>query len=137
MNSSGHHVIWFDPSKTVFLDDSSGTDVVHITVSPSDVSIKSLAGSTLVTYLPTGTTDLLIGVQSVDFAVPVAVNVTNVSVAENQPIAASSLITSIANPSGDNITQYGFWMEGPETVISLSMARSNRMGSGLLSTQAI
>src|ERR1019366_1066730 len=40
------------------------------------------------------------------------VNVQNVSVAENASIAASSLITSISNPSGDSITQYGFYDSG-------------------------
>ena len=40
------------------------------------------------------------------------VNVQDVSVAENASIAASSLITSISNPSGDSITQYEFWDGG-------------------------
>jgi hypothetical protein len=40
------------------------------------------------------------------------VNVQNVSVAENASIAASSLITSVSNLSGDNITQYSFWDGG-------------------------
>ena len=45
-------------------------------------------------------------------AAPVTVNVQNVTVAENAAIAASSMIVSVSNPSGDNITQYGFWDGG-------------------------
>jgi hypothetical protein len=40
------------------------------------------------------------------------VNVQNVSVGENGSIAASSLITSISNPSNDSITTYGFYDTG-------------------------
>jgi len=40
------------------------------------------------------------------------VNVQNISVAENATIQASTAITSIINPSGDNITYYAFWDEG-------------------------
>jgi hypothetical protein len=42
----------------------------------------------------------------------ITVNVQNVSVAENTSIAASSLIASVSNPSGDNITFYEFWDGG-------------------------
>jgi hypothetical protein len=40
------------------------------------------------------------------------VNVHDVSVAANGSIAASSLVTSVSNPSGDSITQYVFWDGG-------------------------
>ncbi len=40
------------------------------------------------------------------------VNVQNISVAETTPIAASSMITSVNNPSGDSITKYGFYDAG-------------------------
>jgi hypothetical protein len=40
------------------------------------------------------------------------VNVQNVSVAENASIVASSLITSVSNPNGDNISEYAFWDGG-------------------------
>lgn len=40
------------------------------------------------------------------------VNVHDVSVAANASIAASSLVTSISNPSGDSITQYVFFDAG-------------------------
>ena len=43
---------------------------------------------------------------------PANVNVHNISVAENAPIAASSLITSVSNLSGDSITYYAFWDAG-------------------------
>jgi hypothetical protein len=42
----------------------------------------------------------------------VTVNVRDISVAENNSIAASSMITSLANPGGDNITAYAFWDGG-------------------------
>jgi len=40
------------------------------------------------------------------------VNVQNVSVAANASIAASSLVTSVSNPSNDNVTQYVFYDSG-------------------------
>ena len=44
---------------------------------------------------------------------PPSVNVQNISVAENASVAASSIITSVSNPSGESIiSQYGFYDAG-------------------------
>ncbi len=44
--------------------------------------------------------------------VPPTMDVQSVSVAENSPIAASSLITSLSNPSNNDITYYDFYDAG-------------------------
>ena len=45
-------------------------------------------------------------------ATPPTVEVRNVRVPENGSIAAASLITSVSNPDGDSLTQYGFFDAG-------------------------
>ncbi|MGO9698491.1 MAG: NF038122 family metalloprotease [Xanthobacteraceae bacterium] len=45
-------------------------------------------------------------------ATPPTVEVQNVRVPENESIAAASLITSVSNPDGDSLTQYGFFDAG-------------------------
>ena len=45
-------------------------------------------------------------------ATPPTVEVQNVRVPENGSIAAASLITSVSNPDGDSLTQYGFFDAG-------------------------
>ena len=45
-------------------------------------------------------------------ATPPTVEVQNVRVPENGSIAAASLITSVSNPDGDSLTQYGFFDTG-------------------------
>ena len=67
-------------------------------VTSTDLEVMNILG-----WTPTGAANL---------TPQVIVNVQNVSVAENTTIAASSLITSVTNPNGDNITEYGFWDGG-------------------------
>jgi hypothetical protein len=52
---------------------------------------------------------------TVSHVAPTVYAVSTVSVAENAPIVASSLITSVSNPSNDNITMYGFYDSGGGT----------------------
>ena len=74
---------------------SPGSDTLYVEVYDATTSTWSSASSLAATShaLPT-------------------VNVQNVSVPENMPIPASALITSISNPSGDSISEYGFYDAG-------------------------
>jgi len=57
------------------------------------------------------TASFQISITTATHVVP-TVNVQNVSVAANASIAASSLVTSVSNPSGDNVDQYVFYDSG-------------------------
>jgi hypothetical protein len=56
-------------------------------------------------------TDILL-MRSIGWTTSPAIHVTNVFVAENSPIPASSLITSVSNPNGDLLDGYAFWDGG-------------------------
>ena len=76
---------------------ASPTDEAGV-VSSADLTVMNILG-----WTPTGAANV---------TPTVVVNVQSVSIAENNSIAASSLITSVSNPNGDNITEYGFWDGG-------------------------